>query len=54
MVAHRPRYQRLTPALRAQHVATLAVLGHGVASAAVSPLLWRKFFVVTACVESRT
>jgi hypothetical protein len=54
MAAYRQRYQRLTPALRAQHVATLAVLGHGVTSASASPLLWRKFVVVTACVESRT
>jgi hypothetical protein len=41
------KYRRLTPDLRADHIATLGVLAHQVDTAPTSPLQWRKFFVVT-------
>jgi hypothetical protein len=41
------KYRQLTPELRADHMATLAVLGHRVVAASAPPLHWRKFVVVT-------
>jgi len=41
------KYRRLTADRRADHIATLRVLAHQVASAPASPTQWRNFIVVT-------
>jgi len=42
------QYRRLTPELRADHIAALAVLRRGVVALPPDRLQWRNFIVVTA------
>jgi hypothetical protein len=48
------QYLRLTPELRASHIATLAVLTRSVSGGpAAPPLHWRRFVVVTVGAPAR-